>query len=74
MSRLPLDSDLGVRQLLFPGVICLSPPWYFWPDDLAVDPVSSESSLFRLEEWRTNRVLHTARVGTRVALIYLILV
>ena len=25
MSRLFLDSDLGVCQLLFPGVICLSP-------------------------------------------------
>ena len=28
MSRLSLDSDLGVCQLLFPGVICLSPRVY----------------------------------------------
>ena len=74
MSRLSLDSYLGVRQLLFPGVICLSPRGTFGPDDLAVDPVSSESSLFRLGQWRTMRVLFTARAGTRVELIYLILV
>ena len=74
MSRLSLDSYLGVRQLLFPGVICLSPPWYFWPDDLAVDPVSSEFLVIRLGEWRTMRVLPTARADTRVELIYPIIV